>query len=47
MNIFDEMPTFREWCRLNAYDPNNDEHFNNYCEWAQNECDSYAEEESK
>jgi hypothetical protein len=37
VNIFEKMPTFEEWCEANAFDPDDDENYNAYCEWKDSE----------
>lgn len=36
MNIFEETPTFEEWCETNGFDPEDDENYIAYSEWLAN-----------
>lgn len=36
MIIFDETPSYEEWCKALGRDPEDDENFVSYCEWKLN-----------
>lgn len=37
MNIFEQIPTYEDWCLANGLDPDNDENYNSYSEWRNNQ----------
>jgi len=36
MIIFQDAPTYEQWCKALGKDPGNDENFNAYCQWKAN-----------
>lgn len=36
MIIFDNLPTYEDWCEANGLDPDDDNNWNSYQEWKNN-----------
>lgn len=36
IRVFDEIPSYEEWCEANGFDADDDENFSSYCEWKAN-----------
>lgn len=34
--VYEQVPSYDEWCEDNDLDPDDDENYNSYCEWKSN-----------